>query len=151
MDWIRRFTRTAKAVARGHGIDLEMLYAGKNRARERVVNKIINVTQRERLSQALEWKLISYFWLRMEKVCVCEPPVVMVGQEVKPEIFMPDELSFVAKAQTYNPIFSGILKMLSFGSSSKGWAVIGGETENDTLFEAEGEALLKALVEHERW
>ncbi|PON74659.1 Sieve element occlusion [Trema orientale] len=152
MEWIRSFTRTAKAVARGHGVDLEMLYAGKNRARERVVKKLINVTQREKLSKALEWRLISYFWLRMEKMCFSEPPVAMADQEeVEPEYFSPDDLVFAVPAHHCNPIFSGILKMLSVGSSSKGWAVISGGSENDTLFEADGELLLTALLEHEKW
>ncbi|XP_062110483.1 protein SIEVE ELEMENT OCCLUSION B-like isoform X2 [Humulus lupulus] len=154
MEWIRSFTRTAKAVALRCGIELEMLYAGKNRSRERVVKKMINVTQRERLSKALEWKLISYFWLRMEKMCVSEPPPLAIPEEegVDDEFFMPDDLYFVAPAQgkMRHSIFTGIVNMLSFGSSSKGWAVISGDTEK-MLFEADGELLLKALFEHEKW
>lgn len=168
IEWIRKFTRTAKGVALGSGIDLEMLYVGKDRARERVVRKIANAIQREKLSKVLGWKLISYFWLRMEKMCISEPPEGITEELTKSELFVPTDPVFVAmtdetmpyfslpndlvfSAQTYNPIFSGIIKILSFGSSSKGWAAISGGSENPLLFEADGEALLKALTEHEKW
>lgn len=165
MEWIRKFTRTAKTVAIGYGINLEMLYVGKGRARERVVRKIINVIEREKLSNALDWKLISYFWLRMEKMCITEPPEAIKEKETKPECFMPDDQAMIDETmpeffssrdreisvQTYNPVLSGILKMLSFGSSSKGWAVISRGSKNSLLFEADGGALLKALTEHEKW
>ncbi|XP_024024009.1 protein SIEVE ELEMENT OCCLUSION B isoform X2 [Morus notabilis] len=168
IEWIRKFTRTAKGVALGSGIDLEMLYVGKDRARERVVRKIANAIQREKLSKVLGWKLISYFWLRMEKMCISEPPEGITEELTKSELFVPTDPVFAAmtdetmpdfslpndrvfSAQTYNPIFSGIIKILSFGSSSKGWAAISGGSENPLLFEADGEALLKALTEHEKW
>ena len=139
---------------------------GKDRARERVVRKVINVIQREKLSKALEWKLIAYFWLRLEKMCVSEPPETAlesteknrqetrIVDEANPEFFMPGGLDVVYaahSAHTYNPILSGVLKVLSYGSSSKGWAVISEGPEHSQLFEADGDALLRALSEHEVW
>ncbi|KAK1578027.1 hypothetical protein Q3G72_026987 [Acer saccharum] len=65
IEWIRKFTLTAKAVAEDAGIPLEMLYVGKSGPR-----KILRNIALEKLgSYALQdLNHINYFWMRLESM-----------------------------------------------------------------------------------
>lgn len=68
MEWIRRFTTTAKAVAQAAGIQLEMLYVGKSNPREKV-RKINSTIVAEKLSHILpDLTFIWFFWVRLESM-----------------------------------------------------------------------------------
>ena len=68
IDWIRKFTRIAKDVARESGITLELIYAGKSKPKEKTTKHIIETIAQEKLSRYLDWNLIWYFWLRLESM-----------------------------------------------------------------------------------
>ncbi|PON74662.1 Sieve element occlusion [Trema orientale] len=131
IDWIRKFTRIAKDVAREAGITLELLYVGRSKPKERAVKTIIELIQKEGLSRTLDWNLIWYFWMRLESMWHSK------GQLTKPENVKND------------PIMQGIIAMLSYGSSEQGWAVISkgiGE-----MVKSNGEHMFKVLSEHGLW
>lgn len=131
IEWIRSFTRIAKAVARESGFGLELIYVGRRTAKERVTKNIIEVIQKEDLSKTLEWGLIWIFWLRLESMWHSKGQLARTGKEKN------------------DPIMQGIIAMLSFGSGEQGWALFSsGLTE---MAKANGEHMSKALTDHSRW
>ncbi|KAL5552736.1 hypothetical protein UlMin_040137 [Ulmus minor] len=130
IDWIRKFTRVAKDVAREANIALELLYVGKSKP-EKIVRNIIDTINKEGLSRTLDLNYIWYFWVRMESMWHSK------GQLTNSENVKND------------PIMQGIIAMLSYGSSEQGWAVISrgfGE-----MVKGNGEHMFKGLNEHGRW
>ncbi|KAM0022764.1 putative sieve element occlusion [Helianthus debilis subsp. tardiflorus] len=70
LEWIRKFTRTARAMALAAGIPLEMAYVGKSKKRENV-RKAIATINVEKLSYC--WQdttLIWFFWTRLESMLI---------------------------------------------------------------------------------
>ncbi|KAL7196971.1 hypothetical protein ACSBR1_036897 [Camellia fascicularis] len=66
LEWIRRFSKTAQAVAATAHIQLEILYVGKSKARG-TVQKISNTILLEKLSHVLsDPTLVWFFWVRLE-------------------------------------------------------------------------------------
>ena len=68
MDWIRKFTNTARTVAQAAGISLGMVYVGKSNPKERVRRNIAAIMA-EKLSHY--WQdptSIWYFWVRIESM-----------------------------------------------------------------------------------
>ncbi|KAL5542623.1 hypothetical protein UlMin_010333 [Ulmus minor] len=131
MDWIRKFTRVAKDVAREANITLELLYVGKSKPKEKFLRNIIDTINKEGLTRTLDWNYIWYFWMRMESMWHSK------GQLTSSENVKND------------PIMLGIIAMLSYGSSEQGWAVISrgfGE-----MVKGNGEHMFKGLNEHGRW
>ncbi|XP_024023960.1 protein SIEVE ELEMENT OCCLUSION B-like [Morus notabilis] len=131
MEWIRKFTRIAKDVARESGITLELLYVGKNKGKERITKNIIDLITNENLSRSLDWNLIWYFWLRLESMWNSK------GQFANPENVKNDL------------IMQGIIAMLSYGSSDQGFAVI--SRGFGQMAKGNGEHMFKGLAEHGRW
>ncbi|PON40913.1 Sieve element occlusion [Parasponia andersonii] len=126
IEWIRKFTRIAKDVAREAGITLELLYLGRYKIQERVFTSyIIEIIHRERLSRTLDWKLIWFFWLRLESMLLSR------GQLIN------------------DPIVHGIDEILRYGSGRQGWAVIGKGIGD--MVKNNGERMFKVLAEHDRW
>lgn len=127
IEWIRRFTRIAKDVAREAGITLELLYVGRRTAKERTIKGIIEKIQAENLSRTLDWNLIWYFWLRLESMWQSK------GQFTSSENVKND------------PIMPGIIALLSYDQ----WALFSrGVTE---MAKANGDHMFKSLTEHGRW
>ncbi|KAL5552733.1 hypothetical protein UlMin_040134 [Ulmus minor] len=131
LDWIRKFTRTAKDAAREAGVALELLYVGRSKPKERTTRTVLDTIQQENLSRALDLNLIWYFWVRMESMWHSK------GQLVSSENVKND------------PIMLGIIAMLSFGSSDQGWAVI--SRGFDHMVKGNGEHMFKGLNERTRW
>ncbi|KAJ6313487.1 hypothetical protein OIU77_014894 [Salix suchowensis] len=129
MEWIRKFTNTAKQVASEAPIQLEMLYVGKSNPREKV-RKNISLIEREKLSHVLQdLTLIWFFWVRLESMWHSK---VQHKRTVENDTIMQE-----------------IMTMLSFDGSDQGWAVISmGPGE---MAKAKGETILKTFVEFELW
>ncbi|KAJ6903856.1 hypothetical protein NC651_021125 [Populus alba x Populus x berolinensis] len=129
IEWIRKFTATAKAVAKDAGIQLEMLYVGKSNPKEKA-RKINNVIVNENLSHVLpDLTLIWFFWVRLES---------MWHSKVQHE-----------RTADNDPIMQEIMTMLSFDGSDQGWAVI--SKGLDGMAKAEGDTMLKSFVDFESW
>ncbi|KAI3761752.1 hypothetical protein L1987_52174 [Smallanthus sonchifolius] len=68
IQWIRRFTATAQAMATAAGIRLEMLYVGKSKIKESVRRAMATINV-EKLSYCwTETSLMWYFWTRLESM-----------------------------------------------------------------------------------
>ena len=129
IEWIRKFTAKAKAVAKDARIQLEMVYVGKSNPREKV-RKNNGLIEREKLSHVLsDLTLIWFFWVRLESMWHSK---VQHKRTVENDTIMQE-----------------IMTMLSFDGSDRGWAVISkGPAE---MAKAKGETILKTLVEFDFW
>ncbi|KAH1098206.1 hypothetical protein J1N35_015127 [Gossypium stocksii] len=129
MNWIRKFTTTAKAVAKTANIQLEMLYVGKSNPRERVRRNMTNI-ELENLSHTLsDISLIWFFWVRLESMWHSR---AQHGVTVRNDLIMQE-----------------ILTMLGFDGSDQGWAVI--SRGADEMARAKAETFLKSLEEYTAW
>ncbi|XP_061985496.1 protein SIEVE ELEMENT OCCLUSION B-like [Populus nigra] len=128
IEWIRKFTATAKAVAKDARIQLEMLYVGKSNPKEKA-RKINGVIVNENLSQVLpDLTLIWFFWVRLES---------MWHSKVQHK-----------RTADNDPIMQEIMTMLSFDGSDQGWAVI---SKGSDIAKAKGDTILKSFVDFESW
>ncbi|XVE74908.1 hypothetical protein DITRI_Ditri12bG0056300 [Diplodiscus trichospermus] len=129
MEWIRKFTTTARAVAQTADIKLEMLYMGKSNPKENVRRNMTTI-QRENLSHVLPdiW-LVWFFWVRLESMWHSRVEQGMTVQNDR--------------------ILQEIMTMLSFDGSDQGWAVIG--RGSDEMTRAKAEIILKSLEEYTAW
>ena len=143
--WIRDFTRAARSVALEAGIQLELLYLGKNKAKEQKLRSVMRMIEEEKLSHVLDWNLIWYFWIRLESMWQSK------GQQLKNELLSSSQPrstdSFSLRNDT---VLKGIISLLSFGSTERGWAVIGTGTATD-MSKANGEHMLRSLREYTSW
>ncbi|KAL7604670.1 protein SIEVE ELEMENT OCCLUSION B [Lactuca sativa] len=130
LEWIRRFTTTAQAVARAAGIQLEMLYVGKSNPREKV-RKNNDIIRSENLSYVLpDLTLIWFFWVRLES---------MLHSKLQH-----------GKSFEEDPILREINVMLTYDGNDQGWAVIC-RGSNDWMRRASGESVLKGLTNYNDW
>ncbi|KAK2968636.1 hypothetical protein RJ640_030716 [Escallonia rubra] len=128
LDWIRKFTTSAKATVRAANIKLEMLYVGKSNPRERVLKNSMAI-EAEKLSHALsDRKLIWFFWARLESMWHSK---VQQGKSVENDVIMQE-----------------IMRMLSFDASDQGWAVI---SRGPEMVKAKGDTILRSFNEHDIW
>ncbi|KAK1440922.1 hypothetical protein QVD17_06756 [Tagetes erecta] len=68
IEWIRKFTRSARAMASVARIPLEMFYVGKSKPRENV-RRVMATISLEKLSHSvMHPTLIWYFWTRIESM-----------------------------------------------------------------------------------
>ncbi|KAH8495395.1 hypothetical protein H0E87_018538 [Populus deltoides] len=129
IEWIRKFTVTAKDVASRAGITLEMLYVGKSNPREKVweINSIITT---EKLSHVLpDLTLIWFFWVRLESMWHSK---VQHKRTVENDTIMQE-----------------IMTMLSFDGSGQGWAVI--SRGPGDMAKEKGETILESFLDFENW
>ncbi|XP_062112525.1 uncharacterized protein LOC133823696 [Humulus lupulus] len=131
IDWIKKFTRIAKDVAKEANITLELLYVGSSNPDQDRVKNIIEIIVKENLSRTLVWDLIRYFWMRLESM--------WNSRRQLPQ----------SKNMRNDSIIQGIDEMLNYGISEKGWAMIG--MGLGKIARGSGENMLKALVDHEKW
>ncbi|KAJ6430369.1 hypothetical protein OIU84_021717 [Salix udensis] len=129
IEWIRKFTEAAKAVAISAGIHIEMVYVGKSNPRENV-RKINSTIFKEELSHVFSnLHLIWFFWVRLES---------MWHSKVQHK-----------RAADNDSIMQEIMTMLSFDGSDQGWAVI--SKGSDEMAKARGDTILKSFAEFESW
>jgi hypothetical protein len=129
IEWIHKFTATAKEVASKAAITLEMLYVGKCNPREKVRENNV-IIKNEKLSHVLpDLTLIWFFWVRLESMWHSK---VQLKRTVENDAIMQE-----------------IMTMLSFDGSDQGWAVIGRGPAD--MAKAKGETILKSFVDFETW
>ncbi|CAK7332481.1 unnamed protein product [Dovyalis caffra] len=129
MEWIRKFTATALAVAKSADIQLEMLYVGKSNPREKV-RKNNTVIEKDNLSRVLpDLTLIWFFWVRLES---------MWHSKVQHK-----------RTVENDPIMQEIMTMLSFDGSDQEWAVV--SEGSAKMAKAKGDTILKSFLEFESW
>ncbi|XP_004504145.1 protein SIEVE ELEMENT OCCLUSION B-like isoform X2 [Cicer arietinum] len=129
IEWIRKFTSSAKSMAKTLQIPLEIMYVGKSNPGEKIrkINKTIN---EEKLSNVLAYPTINwFFWVRLESMWHSK---LQQGNTVENDQIMLE-----------------IVRILSFDSSDQGWAVISQGTVKMT--QGKGDSFLKCVVEFEEW
>ncbi|KAI3744752.1 hypothetical protein L1987_57843 [Smallanthus sonchifolius] len=130
LEWIRKFTETAQAVARSAGIQLEMLYVGKSNPREKV-RKNNDIIRAENLSHVLpDSTVIWFFWVRLES---------MLHSKLQH-----------GKSFDDDPILREINVMLTYDGNDQGWAVIC-RGSNDWMRRANGDTVLTSLTNYKEW
>lgn len=129
MDWIKRFTETAKEVAAAAGIDLELVYVGKSNAKERV-RKITATISKDGLSHFLpELTSMWYFWTRLECMLYSK---MQHGKNVENDLIMQE-----------------VMTVLSFDGSDQGWATMWfGSNE---MARAKGDTILECVLTYQEW
>ncbi|KAL4653267.1 hypothetical protein ACB092_01G290600 [Castanea dentata] len=128
MEWIRKFTREAKAVAAAARIPLEMVYVGKATKRQQVKRVIANIVQ-EKLSTC--WQdpaTIWFFWTRLESMLLSK---IQLGKDEEHDLVMQQ-----------------IKRVLSFDREGT-WAVL--SRGSSVLVNEHGNILWPALFEYEQW
>ncbi|KAK4257003.1 hypothetical protein QN277_006651 [Acacia crassicarpa] len=129
LEWIQTFTTTAMGVARANNITLEMVYVGKNNAKERM-QRMINTFANKKFSYF--WPNVTsiwFFWTRLESMLYSK---LQHGKTVESD-----------------QIMSEVMTVLSFDGSDQGWAIFwkGGHE----MARAKGDTALKCLSEFENW
>ncbi|KAI6686631.1 hypothetical protein NL676_032544 [Syzygium grande] len=128
IEWIRSFTKTARAVAKAAQIPLEMLYVGKSNPREKIRKNNATILN-ENLSHILpDLALIWFFWVRLESMWHSK---VQQGKSIDSD-----------------PIMQEIMKMLSFDGSDQGWAVI---CRGAHMAKAKGDMIRTTLTDYDSW
>ncbi|GLU06114.1 hypothetical protein SLE2022_231720 [Rubroshorea leprosula] len=129
IEWIRKFTALAQAVAQAANIKLAMLYVGKSNPREKVRKNNTTIVT-EKLSHVFaDVSLIWFFWVRLESMWHSK---MQRGMTVEND-----------------PMMQEIMTILSFDGSDQGWAMIcRGSAE---MMRAKGDTLVKSLNEFNQW
>ncbi|KAL2932638.1 Protein SIEVE ELEMENT OCCLUSION B [Bienertia sinuspersici] len=129
IEWIRRFTNTAKEVSLAARIDLEIIYVGKSNAKERM-RKITAIIGKENLSHF--WPDITsmwYFWTRLECMLYSK---MQHGKTVESDLIMQE-----------------VMTVLSFDGSDQGWATMWFSLTEMTR--AKGDTILESLGLFQEW
>ncbi|CAL5372843.1 unnamed protein product [Camellia sinensis] len=129
IEWIRKFSAIAKAVAGAAGIVLEMVYVGKSSPKERVrkLNAIINA---EKLSHYWpDHMSIWFFWARLESMLYSK---MQHGKTIEDDLIM-----------------QGVLSVLSFNGSDQGWAIM--SKGSGEMARAMGDLFLTCLATFDTW
>ncbi|KAJ6301864.1 hypothetical protein OIU77_016054 [Salix suchowensis] len=128
VEWVRKFTNTARATAQAAGIPLEMVYAGKSSKREKIRLAIEKITE-EKLSYA--WQdltLIWFFWTRLESMFFSK---IQLG-----------------KVDDQDPMMQEIKKLLSYDREG-GWAIL--SKGSRVVINGHGTTVLPTMVEYDLW
>ncbi|CAL5370188.1 unnamed protein product [Camellia sinensis] len=125
LEWIRRFTTRATAVARDARIPLEMVYVGKSSKREQV-KRVIQTVNNDKMGIAWQEPMIWFFWTRLESM-----------------LFSKMQLG---RVDDYDPMLQEIKKLLSYDKSG-GWAVLCRGSE--VVVNGHGTTVLPTLVEYD--
>ncbi|KAL0549459.1 hypothetical protein IC582_013941 [Cucumis melo] len=128
IEWIRKFTTTAKTVAQAARIPLEMVYVGKSSKRERV-KKIITTITTEKLGYC--WQdltMIWFFWTRIESMLYSK---IQLG-----------------KADDCDPLMQEIKKLLSYDKEG-GWAVL--SKGSNVILNGHSTTVLPTLGSFDSW
>ncbi|KAJ0551076.1 putative sieve element occlusion [Helianthus annuus] len=128
IEWIRKFTSSARAMANAAGIQLEMAYVGKSKKKENVRRAIATINV-EKLSYC--WQdtaLIWFFWTRLESM-----------------LFSKIQLK---RADDQDLIMLQIKKLLSYDKDGS-WALLCKGSQ--ILTNGHGSTMLQTPVDFERW
>ncbi|THG00261.1 hypothetical protein TEA_026287 [Camellia sinensis var. sinensis] len=125
LNWIRRFTTRATAVARDARIPLEMVYVGNSSKREQV-RRVIQTVNNDKMGVAWQEPMIWFFWTRLESMLFSK---IQLG-----------------RVDDYDPMMQEIKKLLSYDKSG-GWAVLCRGSE--VVVNGHETTVLPTLVEYE--
>ncbi|CAN1188013.1 Protein SIEVE ELEMENT OCCLUSION B [Linum perenne] len=128
VEWARKFTNTARAVAVASRIPLEMAYVGKSTKKE-LVRRVIATITVEKLSYF--WQdptMIWFFWTRLESM-----------------LFSKIQLGTI---DDHDPMMLEIKKLLSYDKEG-GWAVL--SKGSKIISNGHGNTVLTTLVEYDLW
>lgn len=130
IEWIQRFTNTTKEVALAAGIELELLYVGKNNANKERVKKMMETIGKENLSHNCpDLTSVWYFWTRLECMLYSK---MRQGKKVESDHIMQE-----------------VMTVLSFDGSDQGWAILWfGSTE---MARAKGDMIVESYGRFEEW
>ncbi|CAN1153692.1 Protein SIEVE ELEMENT OCCLUSION B [Linum perenne] len=128
VEWVRKFTNTARAVAVASRIPLEMAYVGKSTKKE-LVRRVIATITIEKLSYF--WQdptMIWFFWTRLESMLFSK---IQLGRN-----------------DDHDPMMLEIKKLLSYDKEG-GWAVL--SKGSNIISNGHGNTVLTTLVEYDLW
>ncbi|KAF8026100.1 hypothetical protein BT93_F2803 [Corymbia citriodora subsp. variegata] len=128
IEWIRKFTTTARTVAQAARIPLEMAYVGKSGKQEQVRRTIATIST-EKLSYT--WgnlAMVWFFWTRLESMLFSK---IQLG-----------------KVDEHIPIMQLIKRLLSFDMAG-GWAVL--SRGSSIIVNGHGTTVLLALLQYDVW
>ncbi|XP_022737462.1 protein SIEVE ELEMENT OCCLUSION B-like [Durio zibethinus] len=128
IEWIESFTSATKSVAQTLAISLEMVYVGKNNAKERV-RKISSLINQKQLSHAWQDTEVWYFWNRLESMLFSKTQH--------------------GKTNETDVIKQEVMTILGYDGSELGWAVFFlGSTE---MVRANGDKILSSMKNFAQW
>ncbi|KAF7135501.1 hypothetical protein RHSIM_Rhsim08G0047800 [Rhododendron simsii] len=127
IEWIRRFTATARSVAQSARIPLEMVYVGKSSKKEQV-RKIVTTITNEKLSHTWQDLMIWFFWTRLESMLFSK---IQLG-----------------RIDDQDPMMQEIKKLLSYDKSG-GWAVLSRGAA--VVVNGHGTKVMPTLLEYDLW
>ncbi|MBA0552426.1 hypothetical protein Golob_023236 [Gossypium lobatum] len=128
MEWIESFTSATKKAAQTLEIGLEMVYVGKNNAKERV-KKISGLITQKQLSHSWQDSNVWFFWNRLESMLYSK---TQHGKTNDPDIIKQE-----------------VMTILGYDGSEHGWAIFFlGTTE---MVRANGERVLSSMQSFEAW
>ncbi|XP_065880033.1 protein SIEVE ELEMENT OCCLUSION B [Euphorbia lathyris] len=128
IEWIKKFTTSAKAVAQAARIPLEMVYVGKSTKRDKVQRAISTITV-EKLSYVWQdMTMIWFFWTRLESMLFSK---IQLG-----------------KIDEHDPMMQEIKKLLSYDKEG-GWAVL--SRGSNVVVNGHSTTVLPTLVEYDMW
>ncbi|KAF9609129.1 hypothetical protein IFM89_013383 [Coptis chinensis] len=128
IDWIRKFTLTARKVSRATWTPLELLYVGKSNPSEKVRRNNETIADEKLSHYWSDLTLIWFFWVRIESMWYSK---MQQG-----------------KTADNDPLMQELVKMLSYDVSGKGWAIISKGPEMAT---AKGDTMLVSFKEFDHW
>ncbi|XP_052197896.1 protein SIEVE ELEMENT OCCLUSION B-like isoform X6 [Diospyros lotus] len=127
IEWIRRFTTRAKAVAKTVGIPLEMVYVGKSHKKE-PVRRVTTIIEAENLSYAWQELMVWFFWTRLESMLFSK---IQLG-----------------KVDEHDQMMQEIKKLLSYDKSG-GWAVLSRGSE--VVVNGHFTTMMSTVVDFDKW
>ncbi|CAL1358233.1 unnamed protein product [Linum trigynum] len=128
VEWVRKFTNSARAVASAARIPLEMVYVGKSSKREAIRRVLATITV-EKLSYF--WQdltMIWFFWTRLESMLFSK---IQLG-----------------KIDDHDPMMQEIKKLLSYDKEG-GWAIL--SNGSNIISNGHGNTVLTTLIEYDLW
>ncbi|KAG2676020.1 hypothetical protein I3760_12G032800 [Carya illinoinensis] len=134
IEWIRKFTIEAKAVAKNAQITLELFYVGKSHVARERMRKITEIIAKDQLSDCWTGKELTYqwyFWVRLES---------MLYSKLQSN-----------KTAENDAVMKELTTVYSFNGGEQGWAVVCRSLSTDEMATGNGEIVLKSLQEFEKW
>ncbi|KAJ8749931.1 hypothetical protein K2173_013846 [Erythroxylum novogranatense] len=128
VEWVRKFTNSARAVAQAARIPLEMVYVGKSSKREQVRRVITTITVEKLSYYWQDLTMTWFFWTRLEGMLFSK---IQLG-----------------KADDHDVVMQEIKKLLSYDKEG-GWAVL--SKGSDIVVNGHGTTILPTLVEYDTW
>lgn len=122
MEWIQRFTSTAREFASISNLPMELIYMGRSTIVSEGNNTLCHLIQ--------DTNLINFFWLRLESIL--------------------NSRSSVSIQSENDPLTQGLKKVINFDKEGKKWAIIG-RKESKIMCLGSGENVLKSFMEYNNW